>query len=62
MALLATLASGSGLAALLVPTACTSGTTPNCADAAEMCDPYEAGPDSGMPSEASVAESSTTGG
>jgi hypothetical protein len=70
MALSATVASGSGLVVLsllLLPAACTSGTTPNCADAAEMCDPYEAGPDSGIPSEAGpgetgVAESSTSGG
>ena len=57
MAILASVALASSLALLA---ACTSGTTPNCADAAEMCDPYEAGGDSG-PGDGS-AESSLHGG
>jgi hypothetical protein len=57
------------LAASVAPAllgACTSGTTPNCTDAAEGCDPYEAGPDSGATEsgaiESSVPESSPNGG
>jgi hypothetical protein len=38
--------------------ACTSGTTPNCSDAGNMCDPYPPA-DAG---DGGVAESSTQGG
>jgi hypothetical protein len=57
VAVLASLAAGVALALL---GACTSGTTPNCADAAE-CDPYEAGTDSGA-TDSGSAESSLHGG
>jgi hypothetical protein len=44
---LASLAALATISVLGLLEACTSGTTPNCADAAEMCDPYEAGTDAG---------------
>jgi hypothetical protein len=44
---LASLAAMSTLSMLGLLAACTSGTTPNCSDAASMCDPYEAGTDAG---------------
>ena len=52
------LAAASSLTLLLA--ACTSGTTPNCSDAADMCDPYEAGTDSA--GDAGAAEASLHGG
>lgn len=63
LGLIAAVASGAAISVLSVLAAgCTSGTTPNCSDAAEMCDPYEAGSDSGMPTESGLAESSAQGG
>jgi hypothetical protein len=56
----AVLASVASASLITLLGACTSGTTPNCADAADMCDPYEAGGDSG-PGDGS-AESSLHGG
>jgi hypothetical protein len=55
-AVLASVVAAAAISMLTLLGACTSGTTPNCADAAEMCDPYEAGPGDG------AAESSLHGG
>jgi hypothetical protein len=60
-AILTSVAMSSSLSLLSLLAGCTSGTTPNCADAAEMCDPYEAGGDSG-PADSGSAESSLHGG
>jgi len=59
-AVLASVVAAAATSMLVLLGACTSGTTPNCADAAEMCDPYEAGGDAGPGDGA--AESSLHGG